>query len=309
VLLTSRSTDGGREFSDAALVSGTDTAGNRGWHALDAASNGDVALAWLDHGGLEGAAAGSHHHHTTTAAAPAPASSAALDTVAMAQQSDLYFAAGPDDPSPKALAAGVCYCCKTAMAHGSDGAIHIAWRHVYPGDMRDIALTTSRDGGRTFGAPVRVSEDRWSIAGCPDDGPSMAVDDAGRVHVVWPTVVTGSDSSTRKGLFHAMTIDGRTFTPRVAIPHEEAAQHPQIAATGDGTIVVTWDSYVGDVPHVFHARGALDAGGVMQFVKADVAPAPGRYPAIVAAGTRTVTAWTSGQSPASVIRVQADVAR
>ena len=35
---------------------------------------------------------------------------------------------------------------------------------------------------------TRVNQDGWSIQGCPDDGPAMAVDAKGTVHLVWPTV-------------------------------------------------------------------------------------------------------------------------
>jgi hypothetical protein len=196
------------------------------------------------------------------------------------------------------------------MAHGADGAIYIAWRHVYPGNMRDIAFTVSRDGGQTFSAPVRVSEDHWSIAGCPDDGPAMTVDAAGRVHVVWPTVVTASDGSIQKSIFHSMTTDGRTFTPRVVIPHAEAIQHnhPQVAATGDGSIMVAWDGYIGGAPHVFRARGSLDDGGVMQFKKLDEDPAPGNYPVVIASDTHTITAWAS-RLPAAMIRLTTELTR
>jgi hypothetical protein len=311
VLLTSRSTDGGRRFSNAEIVAGTDAAGNRGWQAMSASPDGRVRLAWLDHrrtAPAAGANATHHHHATSTTGTTVPANTA--DTVAAAQLSDLYFAASPDDPSPKALTAGVCYCCKTAMAHGADGTIYIAWRHVYPGNMRDIAFTVSRDGGQTFSAPVRVSEDHWSIAGCPDDGPSMTVDATGRVHVVWPTVVTASDGSMQKSIFHSMTNDGQTFTPRVVIPHGEAIQHnhPQVAATGADAIMVVWDGYIGGAPHVFRALGSLDDGGVMQFKKFDEDPAPGNYPVVIASDTHAITAWAS-RSSAGMIRVTSELTR
>jgi hypothetical protein len=313
VLLTSRSTDGGQHFSNATIVAGTDAAGNRGWHAMSASPDGSVLLAWLDHRRMAAAAGTNapHHHHAgaTTAAPPANAVDT-VETVATAQLSDLYFAGSPDDPSPKALTSGVCYCCKTAMAHAADGAIYIAWRHVYPGNMRDIAFTISRDGGQTFSTPVRVSEDRWSIAGCPDDGPAMAVDAGGRVHLVWPTVVTASDGSMQKSIFHSMTTDGKTFTPRVVIPHGEAIQHnhPQVAATGDGAIVVAWDGYIGGAPHVFRARGSLDDGGVMQFKKVDEDPPLGNYPVVIASDTYTITAWAS-RGTAAVIRLTTELTR
>ncbi len=101
----------------------------------------------------------------------------------MAQLSDLRYAAVSArgvEHSERALLPGVCYCCKTALVTGQNGQLFAAWRHVYPGNIRDIAFSQSLDGGRTFSAHTRVSEDQWQLAGCPDDGPAMAVDARGR---------------------------------------------------------------------------------------------------------------------------------
>ena len=102
------------------------------------------------------------------------------------------------------------------------GSIYVAFRNIYPGSLRDISLTVSRDGGRTFSTPVRVSEDHWMLDGCPDDGPTIALDREGRVHLVWPTLVQGDELAI--GFFHASTRDGVTFTPRQRIEtrHAEA---------------------------------------------------------------------------------------
>jgi hypothetical protein len=108
----------------------------------------------------------------------------ARDGVAMAQKSGLYYASIAASVSlERQLTTGVCYCCKTALAAGPDGAVYAAWRHVYPGNLRDIAFTMSQDGGRSFSIPIRVREDGWAINGCPDDGPAMAADTAGTVHL------------------------------------------------------------------------------------------------------------------------------
>ena len=61
-----------------------------------------------------------------------------------------------------------------SSTRGTD--VFVVWRHLFPGGVRDIAVARSTDGGRTFGAPVRVSDDNWKIDACPDDGPSMAID-------------------------------------------------------------------------------------------------------------------------------------
>src|SRR5262249_7114125 len=141
-----------------------------------------VYAVWLDHREMaDGTVAASHHEHHAEGKP---------DGVAMAQKSKLYIASLDGAFAPRAVTRGVCYCCKTAIVAGADGAIFAAWRHVYPGNVRDIAFTLSRDGGKSFAAPIRVSEDKWVLEGCPDDGPAIAVDAAGRVHIVWPTLIT-----------------------------------------------------------------------------------------------------------------------
>ena len=101
-------------------------------------------------------------------------------------------------------------------------------------------------GGRTFSAPVRVSEDQWEIHGCPDDGPAMTVDKRGTVHVIWPTVIGGGTDEPQGALFYASTSDGRTFTPRVRIPTLGSPKpgHPQIVADDRGRLVVAWDEVI-----------------------------------------------------------------
>lgn len=303
VLLTARSVDGGTAYGPSVLMPGTDTSGNRGWHAIAADPSGVVHSAWLDHRRLAPAAAGTapHQHHGAAAVTPA---TNAVDTVAMAQLSDLYFAGGAQQTTPRPLTSGVCYCCKTAMEHGPDGTIYLAWRHVYPGNMRDIAFTMSRDGGRTFSEPIRVSADGWSIAGCPDDGPSMTVDARGRVHIVWPTVVVANGDET-KSLFHAMTVDGQTFSPRVRIPFDEDAHHPQVVAQADGSIAVVWDAFVGEQQHVFRARGQIEASGAMAFDRRITSSSsPGRYPIAVVTPAHEVTAFVSGRALETVVIVE-----
>jgi hypothetical protein len=305
VLLTARSSDGGLTFGPTGLVPGTDTVGNRGWQAMATGPSGKVYGVWLDHRRMSSpsAAAPAGHRHHDAAATTTAASAAAPDGVAMAQQSDLYFGRLDSPGSSGAITSGVCYCCKTAMASTADGAVFVAWRHVYAGNMRDIAFTSSRDGGRTFAPPTRVSEDHWSIAGCPDDGPSMAVDAGGRVHLVWPTAVD-VDGTMTKRLFHSMTADGTTFTPRVAIPSEGAAHHPQIAVATDGSLIVVWDETATDERRVAKARGVVDATGAVSFQREPGSGRTGRYPAVVATGTGVLTAWIEGQGPAAVVRYE-----
>jgi hypothetical protein len=206
-------------------------------------------------------------------------------------------------PAPeRELTRSVCYCCKTATAIGADGAIYAAWRHVYPGDLRDIAFTVSRDGGKSFSAPARVSEDKWQINGCPDDGPAIAVDAGGTVHVVWPTVLFAG-TQPQGALFYASTRDGHRFTPRLRIPTlgSPRPMHPQIVVSDTGRIVIAWDETVNG--QRVAALRELKAGAQPTFgevVTLDTA-GPAIYPALAATTAGLVAVWTAG---GDVSRVQ-----
>jgi hypothetical protein len=246
--------------------------------ALDA--DGRLHVMWLDHRGLAARKAGEHTHQEA----------AAMDGAKMAQLSALYYWSGSG--SERELAKGVCYCCKVAMTAAPGGAIFSAWRHVYPGNIRDIAFTLSRDGGRTFAAPARVSADEWQLAGCPDDGPAMTVDAAGTVHLVWPTVIGGA--TPEGAIFYASSKDGRTFTARQRVPTMGAPRpmHPQIAVDRS-SVMVAWDEVIGGVRQAAWRSFTLDANGRAAFGEAhrlSEAGSASSYPMIVttARGPRVV---------------------
>src|SRR3954469_21319995 len=166
-LLSARSNDSGASFTAAVPLPGSEASGNRGWESI-AAAGGSVAAVWLDHRALAAGSDGSMNHagheHGGTAQQK-------TDGVARAQLSKLFFAKPGLDGSAHEIAGGVCYCCKTSLAADASGGIYAAWRHVYDGNVRDIAFSKSADGGRTFSTPVRVSDDHWVLDGCPENGP------------------------------------------------------------------------------------------------------------------------------------------
>jgi hypothetical protein len=248
---------------------------------------------WLDHRGLA----------ARRGTGPAHVHGAAQHAGTSAQESGLFYAsaiAGKASPE-RELTKGVCYCCKTAMATGPDGAIYAAWRHVYPGDLRDIAFTVSRDRGKSFSTPVRVSEDKWQINGCPDDGPALAVDAGGTVHVVWPTVLGGTQPEG--ALFYASTRDGRQFTPRLRVQTlgSPRPMHPQIVVSTTGRIVIAWDETLNG--QRVAAMRELKAGLQPRFGEAVTleTSAPAMYPSLAATQEGLVAVWTTG---GDVSRVQ-----
>jgi hypothetical protein len=200
----------------------------------------------------------------------------------------------------------VCYCCKTALAAGPNGALYAAWRHVYPGSIRDIAFIASTDGGRTFRAPGRVSEDNWQLDGCPDDGPAMTVGADGRVHIVWPTVIDGPEPEGV--LYYAISSDGRSFGPRTRIPTLGSPRptHPVVAIDRGGRVTVAWDELQGKARKVVARSIGFDPRGHAAFGEPVIMgeSASASYPALAATARGIVAAWTDGVAPESRIAVR-----
>jgi hypothetical protein len=296
-LVSARSDDAGRTFSAESQVPGSDAAGNRGWESTAVEPSGRVDVLWLDHRAAAASSADMSHHMDHAASAPMQA-----DSVARAQLSKLYFGALDGSANGRAIAGGVCYCCKTALA-ATAGGLLAAWRHVYPGNIRDIAFAMSKDGGRTFSTPVRVSQDQWAIDGCPENGPALAADSKGRIHVVWPTFVPASSGSGELALFYAMSADGKQFTPRQKIPTAGTPRHVQLAVQADGTLAIAWDESEAGRRRIAVGRATPGSAGRVEVTR-QVLTALGaaQYPALaVTSGGVLVAAATGGDE--SVIRI------
>jgi hypothetical protein len=293
---SARSRDGGKTFEAPVVLQSAGAAGDRGWPALALDRSGRAHAVWLDHRGLAAARAangGRSGHQPGTA----------HDGVAMAQSSGIYYASpGGSGAAERKIAKGVCYCCKTALAIGADDTIYAAWRHVYPGSFRDMAFTSSRDGGRTFAAPVRVAEDGWAIDACPDDGPAMAVDGNGAVHVVWPTVIGGD--RPEGAIFYAVTRDGQRFTPKVRVATLGGLKpsHPQIVVDARQRVFVAWDESSNGRQTAALREVRIGANGTASFGRTvTLSPAVGAiYPAVAAAGSRVMAAWSTGGARSQV---------
>jgi hypothetical protein len=280
-----RSRAGAATFAPAITVHAENLPGARGWASLARDPDGNAHVVWLD-----GRNAG--------------------DRAAMAHgmRQDIFHAIWRPDGSHEevTVATDVCFCCKTAVATAPSGVVYVAWRHIYPTNLRDIAVAHSTDGGKTFSAPVRVGEDGWQIAGCPDDGPALAVDAAGVLHVVWPTMVAGPHAV--KGIFYSYSSDGgRTFAPRQRIDEEgSGAAHPQVAA-GGGRLAVVWDE-AGSSRRACLREVSSDRKGtawtpVLGTVRV-LSAGPAVYPAVAATASSLVAAWTETVSTGSEIRVR-----
>lgn len=288
-LLQATSTDGGEHFGKATSVPGGDGAGSRGWQAVDVDASGKVHVLWLDHRDAA-MPAGATHQHDPASAKPDPTERAKL--------SRLYYATLGG--SARSVTQSVCYCCKTALLHAGSWTF-AAWRQVYPGSIRDIAFTASRDAGSTFSAPVKVSNDQWQIDGCPDNGPALAVDAKQAVHVVWPTVEAGSDTK-QLSLFYALSTNATTskaptFTARRKLPTQGMASHPSVVMGAGDRPLAVWDEVVDGQRRLAAASVTRDG-----FASVSIPGSGARfYPTVASVPGGAVVAWVQQGERGSTI--------
>jgi len=293
VLRYASSTDGAKSFAKAVTIAGETLAGARGWQSLALGYDGGVHVVWLDG---RNASPSNDHRGTHAGHTKVGQHAGAPSAVDAAPRQDVFHASWPPgapgaaDRLEKAVAARVCFCCKTAVATSGD-RVYAAWRHIYPGSVRDIAVARSTDNGRTFDAPMRVSEDEWKISGCPDDGPSMTADGHGGIHLAWPTLAPGD--VPRKAIFYASQSEGQGFTPRLRLDAGTAdPAHPQIGADEHGNTAIVWDERAGSGRRIVFRRVSKGTAA-----PAEVFDGHGfNYPVVAAAEGNWIAVW-SAQEP------------
>jgi hypothetical protein len=184
------------------------------------------------------------------------------------------------------------------MASAPDGTLYLAWRRVFPGNVRDIVVARSTDHGASWQEPVRAHADDWVFDGCPHAGPSLQVDDAGNVHVAWWTGKQGA-----AGVWYARSDDGaRSFGPPVPLGVAEFSRpaHVQLALGGQDRLIAAWDDGTLATPRIV-VRTSKDGGATWSpaATLSDSGKVAG-FPVIAAHGERMAVAWSQerGSKPA-----------
>lgn len=152
---------------------------------------------------------------------------------------------------------GVCVCCRVAAASGPGHTVALLWRHVDPGNLRDMVLAVSRDGGRSFSDPALVHPDRWRINACPHRGGVTGLDGRGRFYVAWYT----EGQRDRPDLLFATSTDGRRFSRPVRL-HASAGtipDHLRMAVDRSGRAAVVWEDRTAVRQRIL-ARVTIDRG-------------------------------------------------
>jgi hypothetical protein len=132
------------------------------------------------------------------------------------------------------IATLACVCCRPQIYVAPSGDIYLAWRQVFAGDVRDMVLSHSSDGGKTFSQPVRVAVDNWVLHACPDVGPTIGVS-GGRLYVAWY-----SEGQEKPGIRLAISEnEGTSFArPRIVSGDILDATHPRLSVSEDGGVLL-----------------------------------------------------------------------
>lgn len=263
-LVLARSADGGRTFTPPVLVNDDGAAIPHGFEHVGTAPDGRVVMAWLDNRG---------GHHSGAGA---------------------LFACSEDRGrtiTPNLTLDGMaCPCCRPTIAAAPGGALWAVWRKTFPGDVRDVVVARSTNGGGSFSKPAVVRDDGWVFPACPHRGPAIGFDRAGRLYVAWYT--EGRDGQPR--LYLATSDDeGGSFTDPVSLQTSTTSLPDQLrmAVHPDGIVVAVWEEITGVRKQVV-LRLSLDRGRTFGPLQLLSEGAKAEYPTVaINAGGFVAVSW------------------
>ena len=199
-----RSTDGGTTWQGPVKVNDAADAAREGLHGMASGSDGSVWCVWLD---LRGKQSEVYASKSTDGGAT--------------WSSNIRVYRSPDG--------SVCECCHPSVLV-SDGAVHVMFRNSLAGN-RDMYVTTSKDGGKTFAAVKKVGQGTWKLNACPMDGGMLAPGPKGSLVTVW----------RRNGeIFSASSAGGKELLLG-------RGEQPWIAASASGPVIVWTERREGDL--------------------------------------------------------------
>ncbi len=226
------SDDGGRTFTPGQLAA-TDRSGETTMVALALTNTGDPILAWLN---------GSRLRVVRS------------------------FDQGRTFQSAQNLDTGSCECCQPQVLVNGDN-VYLAYRSLEPtpeaGDIRDIVLIRSLDGGQRFAPITRVSDAHWYLSACPIAGPSLAAFGQD-LYVAWMDGRSAPPGTFSRGdVWLARSRDGGVhFSANVRVNPDESQHHtkPAIAVGPDGRLHIVWEVQGDAGAALYYARS--DDGGL-----------------------------------------------
>jgi hypothetical protein len=189
-----------------------------------------------------------------------------------------------------------CVCCRVSVAAGAGDRAAVLWRKVFPGDLRDMVVSRSSDGGKTFASAEVVHADRWKITACPHRGGQVALDGRGRLYATWYT----EGSAGRPDVLFAVAPDGHRFgTPRrVQTATSSLPDQPRLALDVRGRGALVWEDSTA-VRRRILLRSIAPGGRTLGPVRTLSTAVKAWAPAAIAVPGGVLVAWHEEQFPAT----------
>ncbi|HEX6097462.1 MAG TPA: sialidase family protein [Thermoanaerobaculia bacterium] len=265
-----RSKDGGRTWSPSAVLHDDGTQTEHGFVSLVPDTTRPLVHAlWLDGRKMQGQGDGHEHggdmslRYATVDANGRIAKGAELDGRA-------------------------CECCTTGMTMTANGLV-AAYRDRDANEVRDISVVRATGNGWT--KPASLHADKWTINGCPVNGPQL--DARGRdVVAAW---FTGAADQPR--VYVAFSADaGATFGKPVRVDGNAPTGRVDVLLLPDRSAFVTWIDGAGTDTAFVARRVTRDgkAGPIVTLAKSTTARGAG-FPRAAQIGKDTYVAWTELQ--------------
>lgn len=186
-----------------------------------------------------------------------------------------------------------CECCRIALSPRSDGSVLALWRHVFEPNVRDHALARLHADG-TAAPLARATFDDWRLDACPHHGPSLAQDEAGRLHAVWFTGAPG-----REGVHYGRLGEGPVDGPRRI--GGDTAEHADLAVAGR-RIAIAWKAFDGERSTLWAMRSD-DGGATWREGSVASSAGPTDQPRVLVRDGTFFALWNSRDEPLRVVRL------
>jgi hypothetical protein len=230
-----QSLDGGNTWTDPKqIASNAASSIDERYFDMTLLPNGEVAAIWLD---------------------------SRKDTPA--EGSSLYFASTNGSggfTNEKVIDQQLCQCCRTKLFVDEAGNLHAVYRAIITGSVRDMMHLVSRDNGKSFSQPERISADNWVIDGCPHTGPAMTANSNG-LHFVWYTMGGGS------GVYYCRKTGNQGFSARETVSNLPSAKHPQICTVNPANLAIVWDEQAQPAGNLNNRIGLQIRNGQGQIIR------------------------------------------
>lgn len=275
------STDNGSTWSPTITPHKDGTQTEHGFGSFFELSSGELGLVWLDGREMAKSHSSTHDDHDGQGS--------------MTLRSGI-MKSGSQEVSETLIDPRVCECCPTAAVKTSKGIV-VAYRDRSEKEVRDINIARYENGKWT--KPYVAYDDKWTIPGCPVNGPSLSTDGS-NVVIGW---FTAPDGNAKVNVAFSKN-GGASFGKPIRVDGGTPLGRVGINLLPDGSALVMWLEYVNNDAEirtrVVRPNGRKETHTVIATVSGD---RKSGYPRLARSGNRLLFAWVDTQARLSSLNV------